>query len=494
MKILYVTSEAFPYAKTGGLADVAGALPKALSAAGCEVKVVMPGYKSIKEGDPAFNDDLSVSLNGRAEKFKVKTTSLPGSKVPIYFLSNAKYFNRAGFYQENGKDYPDNAERFASFCMATLELCKKLGWAPDVINCNDWQTALIPVYLKTRLAGDDFFKTTATVYTIHNLGYQGLAGADAVAKAGIDPKNFVADQLEFYGKLNLMKGGLVFSDMLSTVSKTYSTEIQTPEFGCGLDGVLALRRQDLFGILNGLDYDVWNPEADSDISRNYSDNRLIDKKYNKEDIQKSFGLPLAVNKPLLAMISRLDKHKGFDLVAKSIDAIIAMGVQFVLLGTGAPEYHELFQRLHKKFPDQVGIKLGFDAAVAKKIYAGADIFLMPSHYEPCGLGQLISLRYGTVPVVRKTGGLADTIIDYNRNKRSGTGFVFEPYDAEAFMDAVRRACDTFREKTAWTKLQQRAMLANFSWEVQSKEYIKLYKKAILKVKKSASMALLAAQK
>ncbi|MFA5927687.1 MAG: glycogen synthase GlgA [Candidatus Margulisiibacteriota bacterium] len=476
LKILLASSEVHPFAKTGGLADVAGALPKALRKLGHEVYVVMPAYRSVKAGT-VVQQNLSVQMGGQTKKFSVRQALFPDSNVPIYLIDHKPYFDRDELYQDKGKDYPDNPERFAFFCLATLELLKKLNWAPDVIHCNDWQTALLPVYLKTTYKNDPFFKHTATVFTIHNLAYQGLAAHSKLHAMSLEEKLFNPHALEFYGKVNLLKGGLVFADLLNTVSKNYSEEIQTKEFGCGLEGLLHTRKRDLFGILNGLDYAVWDPEFDNDLIKKYSAHKLVDKKPNKEDLQKLFKLPVLPMTPVIGMVSRLDTQKGFDLLVQAMDRIMALNVQLVVLGTGTPEYHVLFEKLHHKYPNQIGIALKFDAALAKKIYAGSDMFLMPSRYEPCGLGQLISLKYGTVPIVRETGGLADTIVDYYGNKRSGNGFTFKPYTAEDLLDTVRRAALTFREKTAWTKLMSRAMLEDFSWNASAKHYARLYKKA-----------------
>jgi len=481
MKILFVSSEITPFAKTGGLADVAGALPKALGQLGHDVRVVMPAYKEISEGTP-LNMPLTVSLNGSAQACTFRQTTLPGSIVSVYLVEHSDYFHRGQLYQDGGQDYPDNAERFAFYNLAALELVKQQNWQPDIIHCNDWQTALIPAYLRTRLQDDHFFSKTATVFTIHNLAYQGLSPLEKGKAIGLEPSLLSPEQLEFYGQLNLLKGGLVFSDVINTVSKKYSEEMQTKEFGCGLEGLLSQRKSDIFGILNGLDYSVWDPQADTDLVKTYSSSRLVDKKPNKEDLQKHFQLPVQPGVPVIGMVSRLDPQKGFDLIAHAMEQLLKLNVQFVLLGTGQPEYHAIFERLHHQYKDQMGLALKFDAALAKKIYAGSDMFLMPSRYEPCGLGQLISLKYGTVPIVRETGGLADTIIDYNQNKRSGNGFTFSAYNQAALIDTVQRAVATFREKTAWTKLMQRAMLADFSWEASAKEYVKLYKKAITRVK------------
>ena len=481
MKIFFASSEVVPFAKTGGLADVAGALPKALAKLGHEVKVVMPAYKTVK-AEILDSFPLTFSLFGNNINCTIEQSLMPDSNVLIYFVKYDPYFGRDSLYQAQGQDYLDNPERFAFFSMAALALAEHLKWPPDIIHCNDWQSALIPTYLKTSFFKDHFFEHSATVYTVHNLAYQGLCSKDRMSNIGMTEEHFTPERLEFYGKLNIMKGGLVYADIINTVSPTYSHEMQTKEYGCGLEGLLLSRSQDIFGIINGLDSLVWDPNIDTALVANYSSSKLVNKKPNKEDLQKTLNLPVLPNTPLIGIVSRLDSQKGFDIIAEAIEDLLHLNIQIALLGTGDPVYHTLFEKLQKKHPEQVGISLKYDEMTAKKIYAGSDMFLMPSRYEPCGLGQLISLKYGTVPIVRQTGGLADTIIDYHHNKRSGNGFSFVDYTASALVEAVHRAVTTYREKTAWTKLMQRAMQADYSWEASAAEYVKLYKKAMSKVK------------
>ncbi|MBI4846425.1 MAG: glycogen synthase GlgA [Candidatus Omnitrophica bacterium] len=469
MKVLFCSSEVVPFAKTGGLADVAGTLPPALEQLDVELKVIMPKYSSIEDKKfslKKINDDLY--------------TGKIGGKVEVYFLEKKRYFDRPYLYQVNGADYPDNFERFNYFCLQTLRLMKIIGFKPDIIHCNDWQTALIPVYLKTLYKNDPFFKNVKAVFTVHNLGYQGLFSKINFDSLGLDAGLFSVDGLEFYGKVNLLKGGLLFSDAITTVSPTYAGEIQTREFGCGLEGVLLKRKSDIAGILNGIDYSEWDPRTNKSLAKNYGPENITDKYENKVDLQKLTGLPIDKKVPLLGIITRLADQKGLDILAKVIEDIARMPIQFVLLGTGEPKYHALFEQIKNKFKN-TSINLNFNSVLAYKIYAGADIFLMPSYYEPCGLGQLISLSFATIPLVRKTGGLADTVIDYDPFSCKGNGFVFSQYEAGALLETLKRALCVYNNDKAWKKLMLQAMKGDFSWNKSAKEYLKLYKK--LKAKK-----------
>ncbi len=486
MKILVVASEVVLFAKTGGLADVAGALPLELAQMGHDVRVVMPKYGSIDDDQyhllPILGD-IHVRLGSLTHTANMKRTLFPDTNVPVYFVVHDQFFNRPGLYGENGLDYADNAERFAFFCKAVIWLMKGLDWVPDVIHCNDWQTALVPVYLRNEgdMRADGALPHVRVLYTIHNLAYQGVFAAAEAARIGIGPELFHPAALEFYGSLNLMKGGLLYADRLSTVSEQYAKEIQTAEFGSGLEGVLALRAAHLSGILNGIDYQVWDPASDPHIPAHYTAGDPGGKQACKAALQKECGLTQRADVPLLGVISRLDAQKGFDIIAQVLPDILAEDVQFVLLGTGAPEYHRLFERLAKEHPDKVCAKLTFDNGLAHRIEAGADIFLMPSRYEPCGLNQLYSLRYGTVPVVRKTGGLADSIVDATPESiltGHGTGFVFEKYQAAELLAAIERATATYRRKTQWNALMKNGMTQNFSWKVSAAKYEALYEEMI----------------
>jgi starch synthase len=459
MKILQAASEVVPFAKTGGLADVAGTLPLALEKLGQEIIIALPRYKTI--------DNSKFKITGISEDI---SCSLIGRNIKVFFIENDKYFNRLGLYGDKTGDYPDNLDRFSYFCKRALELLKELKFTPDIIHCHDWQTALIPVYLKTLYKRDPFYKKIKTIFTIHNIGYQGLFLKEEYTKLGLDWSLFNIEMLEFYGKVNILKGGIVFSDIINTVSNTYSKEIQTKEFGFGMEGILSRRKNDVFGILNGLDYSIWNPETDKFIVKNYSAQNIEDKDKNKEELQRICKLPLKKETPLFGIVSRLAEQKGFDILAEALPVICKMDLQLVILGTGDLKYHVILENIAKKYPKVISLHLKFDDALAHKIYAGSDIFLMPSKYEPCGLGQLISLRYGTIPLVFKTGGLADTV-----NKENG--FVLERYSEEDLIKALQEAARTFKNNKKWPELIRRATQYNFSWEESAKKYLKLYEKA-----------------
>jgi starch synthase len=454
MKVLFLSSEVAPFAKTGGLADVAGTLPSILANKGLKIIIIMPKYRGIK-----------------GEQSKL-------GKAKVYFVENDAYFDREYLYGGPQGDYVDNLKRFAFYCRQTLQLTKKINFRPDIIHCNDWQTALIPIYLKTIEKQDAFFEDSKTIFTIHNLAYQGLFPSVQLPLTGLSNDVLGNGALEYYGKINLMKGGLIFSDILSTVSPTYAREIQTKEYGCGLEKILFKRRKDLFGILNGIDYSDWNPETDKYIYENYSIKTLSKKKNNKVALQKEIGLLIDKDKPLLGMISRLVHQKGLDLLIDIIEPLLQKGIQFVLLGTGEKKYQNMFSSIAKKYNRCASINLKFDAVLANKIYTGVDIFLMPSRYEPCGLGQLISMKYGTIPVVRATGGLADTVIDFDENSKKGTGFTFKQPSSGDFLKAIQRALRLYQNQKKWNNLMKRIMKLDFSWDKSSDRYIDLYKKTL----------------
>ncbi len=486
MRILYTASEVAPFAKTGGLADVAGALPAALARLGQEVKVVMPQYTVVDEKRWGLTSrgDLSVRLAGEVYPFTIAAGRLPETPVEVLFLSHDRLFGRPGLYQENGKDYPDNLERFAAFSRAVIEVPKQLAWYPDVIHGNDWQTALTLVYLKAHLAAYPFYRRIGTVFTIHNLGYPGLFSGEEFAKLSLPPKYFTQDTLEFYGKVNLLKGGVVFSDVLNTVSPTYSREIQTPEFGHGLEGILMARRRDLFGIVNGIDIQQWDPTHDPYVLQSYDRSHLEGKRVCKLALQKECKLPVT-GAPLIGMITRLTPQKGVDLVLEVLDELMRLDVQFIILGTGDPGIQQNLQQAMQRYPDKLSVHLTFDEALAHRIEAGADLFLMPSRYEPCGLNQLYSLRYGTIPVVRKTGGLADTVVDaIPSNIASGkaTGFMFEAASGHVLLTTLRLALQLYKDRNLWERMMKTAMAADFSWDQSAREYVKLYERALAKAK------------
>lgn len=459
MKIVMAASEVVPFAKTGGLADVTGALPLALEKEGQEVVIMMPRYKAVDQA----------KYNLKKVKEGLFCTTI-GKGIKVYFIENDEYFLRDFLYGDKNGDYPDNLERFSYFSKRVLETIKELGFKPDIIHCHDWQTSLIPVYLKNLYAQDAFFKGTRTVLTIHNIGYQGLFPKDEFPKLGLDWSLFSVEGLEFYDKVNVLKGGLVFSDVINTVSMTYSKEIQTEEFGFGLEGLLDKRRDRLFGILNGIDYSIWNPETDPFIKSQFSKTTLSLKAKNKADLQSVCRLPVKKDIPLFGIVSRLAEQKGFDILAEGIDIICTLGLQMVVLGTGDLYYHKVFEDMARKYPKVISLNLKFDDLLAHKIYAGSDIFLMPSRYEPCGLGQLIALRYGTVPLVFKTGGLADTV-------NSKNGFIFEKYSKDGLLRSLKRALNAFEDKEKWQKLICTGIACDFSWDESAKKYVQLYAKA-----------------
>lgn len=482
MKIVFVASEVVPFAKTGGLADVVGALPKALAKEGHEVCVFMPRYKSIDKKKFSLKMELKnirLRLGKLAMKqFNLFSSKLPNTEIPIYFIEKESYFFRDNLYQENGIDYADNAERFFYFNLAVLKSLKLLNFQPDVIHCHDWQTAMIPMYLKTELKDTPFYKDIASVYTIHNLAYHGLFEDKVLDELGISRDLFTYDKLEFWNKVNFSKAGLIFSDILSTVSESYAKEIQTPEAGCGLDGLLKSRASDLFGVLNGIDYSIWNPETDPHIARKYSINNLQDKEENKRKLLEMNGFEYRQNVPVFGMISRLADQKGFDILAEMLPKLLERDIYFILLATGEPKYHELFTNLQNQFPNKVKAHLRFDAALAQMIYAGADMFLMPSHFEPCGLSQLICLKYATVPIVRATGGLADSIKDIDMFPSEGTGYVFSEYTSEELWHTIERAMDCYyNNKGKWQWIQSNGMRSDFSWDASARHYNQLYQTA-----------------
>jgi starch synthase len=429
MKILFVSSEGLPYSKTGGLADVVEALPKALVAMGHEVAVLLPRYHGNKITATII---FSVTIPlGDTLRFPTLAEGQSVEGVRYFFVDDPAYFDREQLYGDKSGDYPDNAERFAEFSRAAIEFTKRV-WLPDVIHCHDWQSALVPVLLRTQHSNDPVVRSLPVVFTIHNLGYQGLFPQTVMRKIGLPDNLFTMDALEYYGKVNYLKGGLLFADYLTTVSRRYAKEIQTPEFGLGLEGVIRYRADRLVGILNGVDYSVWSPEADTFIAQNYSVHNLDGMKEN---------------------------------------------LALVVLGTGQPEYEKLFKDLADKYSGRVGVKVGFDNALAHKIEAGADMFLMPSRYEPCGLNQIYSLRYGTVPIVRATGGLDDTIQNFEAKSHQGTGFKFEDYTGKALLQSVRAALKAYRDPKAWHAVQANGMVKDFSWKASAASYVTLYEAA-----------------
>ena len=475
MRVLFASSEVAPFAKTGGLADVAGALPKALKGLGHDIRVVLPKYRMVdtaKYGLRRILPKLVVPIAGTVETGAVWEGR--NGSVPTYFIEQDDYYDREGLYQMDGRDHPDNAERFAFLSRAVLELTRALDFSPAVYHCNDWQTGLVPTYLRTTYRVDPEFQDAGVLFTVHNLGYHGLFKPATLAIANLSSELFTPFGVEFYGKVNFLKAGLVFSDLINTVSRKYSQEIQTEEFGHGLDGVLRARAKDVRGILNGIDYDEWHPSRDQFIAARFSRDDLHGKAACKADLQRIFGLPERPNVPLLAVISRLAEQKGIDLIAESLDAILGLDAQFVLLGTGEPALHQAFEAAKARHSSRVGLKLGFDVALSHKIEAGADMFLMPSRYEPCGLNQMYSLAYGTIPIVRTTGGLDDTIQPFEPETNVGNGFKFADASGDALLLTVRQAVALYRQREPWLRLIENAMDCDFSWSRSAKEYEALY--------------------
>jgi starch synthase len=460
-----ISSEAAPFAKTGGLADVLGSLPAALGSYGDEVAVVIPRYGSIDlKSARRVWDNLAVYFG--ADSYPVSIYRAP-AEYPVYLVDCPPLFDRKGFYGESGVDYPDNHIRFAVFCRAALSVARFL-FRTDIFHCHDWQTGLVPAYLRTTFACDPTFMGCRTLFTIHNLGYQGLFPKTVLAEVALDPAVYRPDGMEFFGRVSYLKAGIEFADAVNTVSPTYAREIQTPEFGFGMDARLRARAAVLSGILNGVDYTDWSPETDTHIAARYSAEDLSGKVECKRRLVEEFGLPAAaMERPLLGTVSRFTRQKGADILAEIAAQIVAEDVYLVALGTGDPEYEDFFRRMQQEHPGRIAARIGFDNGLAHRIEAGADMFLMPSHYEPCGLNQIYSLRYGTVPVVRATGGLDDTI-------EEGTGFKFAEYTGQAFLEAVRAAVRAFADREAWQRMMLRGMAKDFSWKKSAAAYSALY--------------------
>jgi starch synthase len=475
VKILFVSSEGLPFCKTGGLADVVEALPKALVEMGHEVAVVLPRYRGTKAAKTVL-PSVTIPLGPRL-RFPAIADGQVVNGVRYFFVDDPAYFDRPALYGEKGQDYIDNSERFALFSKAAIELAKHV-WTPDVFHCHDWQSALVPVLLRTVYSADPIVQNLPVVFTVHNMGYHGFFDRPVLAALGLPETLFRIDGLEFYGKVNYLKGGLLFADYMTTVSRKYAQEIQTPEYGHGLDGVVRSRADRWVGILNGVDYSAWSPEADKLIAAQYSAQELAGKRACKKDLLEQFKLPPEnMNRPLIGIVSRFADQKGFDLIAEEAADFMKEELAVVALGTGEPKHEQLFRELAEEFPKKVGVRVAYDNALAHKIEAGADMFLMPSRYEPCGLNQIYSLRYGTVPVVRATGGLDDTIEPFDPKTGKGTGFKFEEYTGEALLECVRRALAVFRDPKAWHKLMANGMAKDFSWKSSAGEYAKLYEKA-----------------
>ena len=481
MNILFASSEFFPYSKTGGLADVAGSLPLALHGLGMRPVAFVPYYKETrKKGFPVEETGKRVSI--RMGKFDVQATILKSKDAPfpVYFINQPSYFNRDFLYGEKEADYADNAERYIFFCKAVLEASIALGLSPRVAHCHDWQAGLIPAYLRTHYKNHPLLKDTASVLTIHNLAYQGNFDPHLYPLTGLEGSLFGPEGLEFYGQFSFLKAGLLFSDLLTTVSRSYRDEILEKENGCGMEGVLRKRADSLEGIINAIDCRKWDPAADPHVAAPFSPQDLQGKAACRRDLLKRFGMTSGPETPLVAMVTRLTHQKGIDLLIRSMDSLMERDLNFFLLGTGDPAMEEFFEELPLKYPGRAGVCLEFTEDLAHKIYAGADLFLMPSRFEPCGISQLMAMRYGTVPVVRSVGGLRDTVPPFDPRKDQGFGFCFDGFTGEEMLAAVDSALAEFSKKTSWKKLVKRIMMEDHSWETAAKKYRDLYERAILK--------------
>jgi starch synthase len=478
MKIAMLSSEIGPFAKTGGLADVLGTLSTALEKRGHEISLIMPAYRSVLNGPFALDETgmrLTVSLGTSTAEASVLEARL-GQNVPVYLVRADRYFDRDFLYGTPYSDYPDNAERFAFFCRAALEILRRQP--PEIVHCHDWQTALGIVFLKAQGSRYPEVASAKTVLTAHNLGFQGIFRESNWPLLNLDRSYFNPQHLEFFGNINFLKGGLILADKITTVSPSYAQEIMSAEQGFGLQGILQQRAADLTGILNGVDYSEWNPETDPFIARRYNENDLTGKRICKDKLQGSLGLPVRSAVPLFGMISRLTSQKGFDLLLKIFDQMMERELQLILLGSGELRYEDFFATAAARFPEKFAVRTGFDEALAHRIEAGADIFLMPSLYEPCGLNQMFSLKYGTIPIVRAIGGLKDTVIDYDAEPGEGTGFVFDRYEPNALWESIERALRVFAENRSWNALIHRAMRMDFSWDRSAQAYSNLYEQLL----------------
>ena len=481
LKILMVSAEVEPFAKTGGLADVAGALPMALKTMGHDVRIVMPRYQCIST-KMSYLTDFPVEMLGKQETAIVREGSLNFEEdsehysIPVYFVDSYHYFDRPGIYC-----YGDDADRFCFFDKAVLKMLPKIGFKPDIIHCNDWQTGPIPLYLKEKYADDVFYNQIGSLFTIHNLQYQGNFGKGVLPVMGLDDSFYTSDKLEFYGEVNFMKAGILYADLINTVSETYVKEIKTAEYGERMNGLLKTKEDDLYGIVNGIDTRQYDPKTDTRIYKNFDSTTLHNKAINKRELQDELGLQ-KTNAPLIGMVTRICDQKGFELIEQILPDLIKLDLQFVVLGLGDPHYENLFREYAKKYPNKFSANIEFNDTLAHRIYAGSDMFLMPSKFEPCGLGQLIAFRYGSVPVVRQTGGLNDTVRDFKIEEEEGNGFSFKEYNSRMLMKTLVRAISVYKNMPdVWEKIVVSGMEGDFSWRKVSDKYISLYKKIIDKI-------------
>lgn len=485
LRVLFCAPEISPYAKTGGLADVADALPQALSRLGCDVRLFMPLYRGVRKKSRALTvvaENIPIALGPRTVHVHL-WESRTASSLPIYFLEKDEFFDRSYLYATpTRKDYEDNAERYITFSRAVHLLCARLDWYPSILHLHDWQTGLVAAYHKFHWRSMAPFAASRTVFTIHNLAYQGLFPSTTFGLTQLPADAFTIHGMEFWGHCNFLKAGLAFADFLTTVSPRYSMEIQQPEFGHGLEGVLRERQTNLQGILNGIDTEAWDPENDLSLPATYTADDLSGKAICKAALLRELGWevpgPAHPGVPLAAMISRIDNQKGFDLLKAILDDIMAIPLHLVILGTGEHRLENELQEMERRNPNRVRVLLQFSEALAHRIEAAADIFLMPSRYEPCGLNQMYSLRYGTIPVVHATGGLDDSVVDVVKSPQTGTGFKFASYEPAVFLAALRAALDHYKDKGRWQMLQQRAMRQDFSWERSAREYVGIYERIL----------------
>jgi len=486
VRVVLAAAEVAPLARTGGLGEVIGALARALAQQGVEVAVVMPGHRCALQAAPFIEHTgwkVSVPVSSRQEEGEVLRTEIARA-VPVYLIAASRYYDRPELYGEGGVPYSDNAERFVFFSRAVLALTAFLG-TPHVLHAHDWHAALVPAFLRADAARYPAAQTARTVLTIHNLAYQGDFWAEDWHLLNLDRRWFTFSALEAWGRINFLKGGISFADAITTVSPSYAREVQTPQYGCGLDGALRYRSRDLVGILNGIDTEVWDPARDPFLPAHYDAVARAGKALCKRALEKELGLRESAEGPLAGVISRLVEQKGTDLIIEEIPELVAMGLRLAILGRGEARFEEALRHRAAEFPGHVSVRIAFDEALAHRIEAGADMFFMPSRFEPCGLNQMYSLRYGTLPVVHRTGGLADTVIDADSDPAHGTGFTFEPCTRAAFLDAVRRACRCFSDRSRWESIVGRAMQQDFSWQRSAAEYRRLYESLLAKSRAGA---------
>jgi len=481
LRISFVASEMSPLAKTGGLADVVGSLPKELEKLGHKVSVFIPYYREVKQVSKIPTQVVRTAMpvhlgQGMTQEVNVLQATLPKSKVPVYLIENSKAFDRDHLYGTMDGDYADNGERFILFSRAVIQWMREMKEEIDIIHCHDWQTALIPVYIKRVYSGESVFARTSTIFTIHNMAYQGLFPKEVMQRTGLGWELFTPEQFEFWGKVNFLKAGIVYADRVTTVSPTYAKEVLTPGFGLGMDGIMRTREKDLIGLLNGVDYDEWDPASDPHLPATYTKKVMTGKAACKAALKEEFGLhsPEGKRVMLIGAVSRLAEQKGFEIVSAALSRLGKRPIQFVMLGSGDRKIHEMMEEAARKHPHSIGIKLKFDNALAHRIYAGSDAFIIPSRFEPCGLGQMIAMKYGTVPIAHATGGLIDTIKPIEKKNKQGTGFLFKEMTQENLLKCIDEALELYDNEAAWKKLTADIQSEDFSWQASAKRYEALY--------------------